>query len=122
MSGYYVMAGATNRFSSGQTIEIANGVWNSDMPYEGNNNDFIILKLSSALTINSDVQPACLPEADFKPDESGDTCLVSGWGTLQSGASSLPTDLQWVAVPTVTNDACNQAYGGITDLQWVAVP
>ena len=30
------------------------------------------------------------------------------------GAQSLPTQLQWVAVPTVTNEKCNEAYGGIT--------
>lgn len=34
---------------------------------------------------------------------------------FHSGASGLPDDLQWVAVPTVTNAQCNQAYNGITD-------
>merc|ERR1712156_776352 len=43
MSGYYITAGVTNRHDSGQTIEIANGVWNAEMPYQGNNNDFMIL-------------------------------------------------------------------------------
>merc|ERR1739846_75608 len=112
MNGYYVTAGVTNRNDgSGQTIEIANGVWNSAMPYSGNNNDFIILKLSSALSFNENVGPACLPEAGFAPDSTGETCVVSGWGTLNSGANSLPTNLQWVAVPTVTNAQCAQAYG-----------
>jgi len=115
MSGYYITAGVTNRHdTSGQTIEIANGVWNAEMPYQGNNNDFVILKLSSALTFNDNVGPACLPEPDFAPDTTGQTCFVSGWGTLESGAQSLPNQLQWVAVPTVTNEQCNQAYGGIT--------
>merc|ERR1719266_1057330 len=115
MSGYYITAGVTNRHdTSGQTIEIANGVWNAEMPYQGNNNDFVILKLSSALTFNDNVGPACLPEPDFAPDTTGQTCFVSGWGTLASGAQSLPTQLQWVAVPTVTNEKCNEAYGGIT--------
>jgi len=112
MNGYYVTAGVTNRNDgSGQTIEIANGVWNSAMPYSGNNNDFIILKLSSALSFNENVGAACLPEPGFAPDSTGDTCVVSGWGTLNSGANSLPTNLQWVAVPTVTNAQCAQAYG-----------
>merc|ERR550539_2116256 len=111
MSGYYVTAGVTNRNDgSGQTIEIANGVWNSAMPYSGNNNDFIILKLSSALSFNENVGAACLPEPGFAPDSTGETCVVSGWGTLNSGANSLPTNLQWVAVPTVTNAQCAQAY------------
>merc|ERR1712107_357327 len=115
MSGYYIKAGVTKRNGGGQTIEIANGVWNEDMPYQGNNNDFIILKLKSALTFNDDVGPACLPEPGHAPDASGQTCFVSGWGTLQSGANSLPSDLQWVAVPTVTNAQCSQSYNGITD-------
>merc|ERR1719225_402500 len=33
MSGFYITAGVRNRNdNSGQTIEIANGVWNADMP------------------------------------------------------------------------------------------
>merc|ERR1711884_711553 len=88
MSGYYVTAGVTNRHdSSGQTIEIDFGVWNTEMPYEGNNNDFIILKLKNALNFNDDVGPICLPDSDHAPDATGETCFVSGWGTLQSGAS-----------------------------------
>merc|ERR1711881_36136 len=115
MAGYFVMAGATGRSSSsGQTVAIANGVWNADMPHQGNNNDFVILKLASALTFNDDVGAACLPDASFAPDQTGETCFVSGWGTLESGANSLPENLQWVAVPTITNEKCNQQYGGIT--------
>jgi len=115
MSGNFIRAGVKDKDdTSGQTIEIANGVWNEEMPYEGNNNDFILLKLSSTLEFNDNVGPACLPDPDHAPDATGQTCFVSGWGTLSSGGS-LPDALQWVAVPTVTNDQCNQAYGGITD-------
>merc|ERR1711881_318779 len=118
MSGFFVTAGVVNRNdNSGQTIEIANGVWNADMPYQGNNNDFVILKLSSALSFNANVYPACLPDANHAPEVEtpAQTCFVSGWGTLSSGANSLPSALQWVAVPTVTNGVCNQQYnGGIT--------
>ena len=86
MSGFFVTAGVVNRNdNSGQTIEIANGVWNADMPYQGNNNDFVILKLSSALSFNANVYPACLPDASHAPDTTGQTCFASGWGTLQSG-------------------------------------
>ena len=87
MNGYYITAGITNRNSNNgaQTIAIANGVWNSAMPYSGNNNDFIILKLSSALSFNNNVGAACLPEPGFAPDTAGQTCFVSGWGTLNSG-------------------------------------
>ena len=86
MSGYYIAAGMTDRKdNNAQKIEIANGVWNAAMPYVGNNNDFIILKLKSALTFNDKVGAACLPEPSHAPDATGQTCFVSGWGTLQSG-------------------------------------
>merc|ERR1711962_363386 len=115
MSGYNIRAGVKDKNgNSGQTIDIKNGVWNEEMPYVGNNNDFIILKLKYALTFNDDVGPICLPEPDHAPDATGQTCFVSGWGTLESGGNCLPTDLQWVAVPTVTNDQCSQSYDGIT--------
>merc|ERR1719357_1373360 len=115
MSGYNIRAGVKDKNDiSGQTIGISHGVWNEEMPYVGNNNDFIILKLSSALTFNDDVGAICLPDPDHAPDATGETCFVSGWGTLESGGSS-PSALQWVAVPTVTNQQCSQAYSGITD-------
>jgi len=115
MSGYNIRAGVKNKNdNSGQTIDISHGVWNEEMPYVGNNNDFIILKLASTLTFNDDVGAACLPDADHAPDTTGQTCFVSGWGTLESGGSS-PSALQWVAVPTVTNEKCSEAYSGITD-------
>ena len=84
------------------------------MPYNSgtSDNDYIILKLQSPLNLNSKVKPACLPEASFAPDTTGQTCFVSGWGTLQPGAGTLPTQCQWVDVPMITNNQCNQNYGG----------
>lgn len=84
------------------------------MPYNSqtSNNDIVILKLKSALTFNSNVQAACLPEATYNP--VGTKCFVSGWGTQQSGAQTLPTALQWVDVPILTNAKCSQSYNGIT--------
>ena len=89
MSGYYIMAGATNKYDeSGQTISIADGVWSNSYPYDAttSDNDFVILKLSSSLVFNENVQPACLPNySSYAPEISGQTCYVSGWGALQSG-------------------------------------
>ena len=86
MNGWKIRAGVTKRTDdSGQTIGIANGVWNSAKPYQGNNNDFVILKLKSALEFNENVGPACLPEPGYAPETNGQTCFVSGWGTLKSG-------------------------------------
>merc|ERR1711963_1230214 len=71
----------------------------------------------SPLTLNNDVQPACLPSSTSYLDVSSteESCFTSGWGTLSSGGSSTDT-LQYVQVPAITNSQCNNAYGGsITD-------
>jgi len=115
LSSRYIMAGATDRFSSaGQVIQVDKGIWNSEMPYNSGtmDNDIVILKLKTALTFNDNVQPACLPASTFAPDASGQKCYVSGWGTLSSGAGSLPQALQYVDVPMITNAKCNEGYGG----------
>ena len=97
-----------------QVIEIQKGIWNSQAPYNSatQNNDAVILKLKSPLSFNSNVRPACLPSSNWSPLNA--KCVVSGWGTLSSGGS-LPTTLQWVDVPIISNSKCNQAYGSITN-------
>ena len=67
------------------TIEKA--IWPSDIkkPYHDgkNQNDIIILKLKSPLIFSSKVQPACLPSADWAPENDEkmkERCFVSGWG------------------------------------------
>ena len=49
-------------------------------------NDIIILKLTTALKFNKNVQPARLPEKTFDaPEKSKSMAVVSGWGTTKSG-------------------------------------
>ena len=50
-----------------------------------------------------------MPDEDFKPDETGQTCFVSGYGTLSSGGD-VSNILQWVGVPFVTNEECQESY------------
>ena len=87
MTGFYIMAGAVSKYRSNQVIPIATGVWNTEKPYSGKpkfDNDFVILKLASALTFNEKVQPACLPDSiAYSPENSGKKCFVSGWGRLK---------------------------------------
>ena len=46
--------------------------------------DVAIIKLSSPLTFNSDVRPACLPSQDFYPENEGKyNAITSGWGMLK---------------------------------------
>ena len=80
-------------FSSQKLRNIAELIWDSNHVYtHGFNgepvNDWIILKLSSPLTINSDVQPACLPESNWAPENDSylkHRCFTSGYGDTSSG-------------------------------------
>merc|ERR1712051_535867 len=120
-SGKSIRAGSTQKSSGGQVRNIAQIVWNTNagQTYNPNtlDNDFVILKLDSPLTLNADVQPACLPSSAAYLDVSSteERCFTSGWGTLSSGGST-PEGLKYVRVPAITNAACNNDYGGsITD-------
>ena len=40
----------------------------------------------------------------------GDSCVITGWGTLQSGGSQ-PDKMQVATVPVVSQGSCETAYG-----------
>ena len=54
-------------------------------------NDIAVLKLESKITFVQDsVQPACLPDVSFAPDETGVTAFASGWGLTNACPPCLP--------------------------------
>jgi trypsin len=68
-----------------------------------------------SFTYGTGVQPIALTRSE---PSAGTASVVSGWGTLSSGSSSLPTQLQAVTVNIVSSSECSSAYssyGGITD-------
>ncbi|TRY96512.1 hypothetical protein DNTS_031550 [Danionella cerebrum] len=75
------------------------------------NNDIALIKLSSSVTFNNYIWPVCLA-ATGSTLGAGANVWVTGWGTLYSGATSIPDILQEVQVPIVSNTDCNNAYGG----------
>merc|ERR1711935_536976 len=113
--GVVVVAGAHKRsVNTGvQTSTISKSIYNQDGKYNKQNmdNDIIILKLTTALKFNKNVQPACLPATTFAPEKSKSMAVVSGWGTLKAGGS-LPDILQYVNVPLMTSVDCKKTgYG-----------
>lgn len=49
------------------------------------NNDIALIRLKgSGFNITRDVQPICLPDANFN-DEAGMNCTISGFGSVRSG-------------------------------------
>ncbi|KAM4703008.1 trypsin-like [Rhinophrynus dorsalis] len=77
-------------------------------------NDIMLLKLPSPVTLNAYVQTiplGCPAVAD------GTNCLVSGWGTTTSPEETFPEVLQCVAISAVSQSVCQQSYAtdDITD-------
>jgi len=70
-------------------------------------NDIAIWELGEPLVMNENVAPVTLPEAMQQTEGS---CTVSGWGTLHSGDSGLPSKLMKVDVPVVTDQTCKIEY------------
>merc|ERR1711962_1258223 len=117
-TSHSIRVGSTNKQSGGQLRDIAQVIYNNNEGFQYNNptqlnNDFVILKLSNPLELNDDVKPACLPSSSdyLGVSSTEERCFTSGWGTLSSGGSSTDT-LQYVRVPAITNDQCNEAYNG----------
>ena len=78
------------------------------------NNFRVSFQVSVPFTIGPGVQP--IPLACVEPP-AGSLAVVSGWGTLTAGGSTLPSQLQAVEVNITSRAACNSAYaayGGIT--------
>lgn len=74
--------------------------------------DVSLLRLSSDLTFNGNVQPIALvsaADATAGLTNAGVVATVSGWGTLSSGGSS-PDALRKVDVPIVSQAAASAAY------------
>ena len=114
-SSLRVVAAATNRNGSGgqirkvsQIIRYAGYV----TPEQGK--DIALLKLTTPLDL-TDPGAQAIPYATAATVADGRTDpgiigTVSGWGSLSSGSSSLPANLQTVDVPLVSNAQADQAY------------
>ena len=75
---YFVYAGAVQLFDRTAQIAFVESITlHESFIYDRLENDVAILKLKTPLTFNDKVQPACLPEASFKPQGHG---IASGWG------------------------------------------
>eukprot|EP00058_Branchiostoma_floridae_P004012 XP_002589500.1 hypothetical protein BRAFLDRAFT_88359 [Branchiostoma floridae] len=71
-------------------------------------NDIMLIKLSSPVTISSWVSPASLPDSMVS---AGTNVIVTGWGNT---GSNYPDKLQKVRVPVISRATCNgaNAYAG----------
>ncbi|XP_004368770.1 serine protease 46 [Trichechus manatus latirostris] len=73
--------------------------------------DIALLKLQNTISWSPNIQPICLPDAQYKP-LLGSICWVIGWGQVgkQVTSTSAPYSLQEIAIKIIHNDICNQRY------------
>jgi trypsin len=74
--------------------------------------DAALVKLSTRIEFNDNVQPVCAPEP--ANDYVYYLSQCSGWGTLFSGGPCCPETLQYVTLNVTTNAFCAAAYPGET--------
>jgi secreted trypsin-like serine protease len=107
-----IVAGRTNLLSStGQKILIQDIILHPDYDIATGYNNIAIVKLSTPLQFNSNVQPACLPNGTFNP-EGGTTAFVSGW--------DITPKLKFFYVQKLDNNVCTKYLQEIGDLKFVS--
>lgn len=79
-------------------------------------NDIALVKLDREAVLGTGVGLVCLGDDSFHLplDDLSNQCLISGWGTLESGGNQ-PDKLQEVLVPLVSKSVCQNAYDDLHD-------
>ncbi|XP_063150827.1 anionic trypsin-like isoform X3 [Candoia aspera] len=72
-------------------------------------NDIMLIKLASPVTITPSVSP--IPLSNGCP-KVGTTCLISGWGNTLSDGVNYPDLLQCLNAPILSDEECHAAYPG----------
>ncbi|XP_060696330.1 transmembrane protease serine 9-like isoform X1 [Hemiscyllium ocellatum] len=78
-----------------------------------NDYDIAVLKLSSPLIFEANIQPICLPSSD-RVFNAGDSCTITGWGALEF-EGSLPRILQKANVDIIDDNTCKNIYSQFTE-------
>ncbi|KAM4742693.1 transmembrane protease serine 13a [Anableps anableps] len=88
-------------------------ILNENYNSKTNDRDVALLKLTTPVTFNDNVQPVCLPVVgqDFP---QGTRCWTSGFGTTEEGSGIVSKDLMEVTVDIIDTQLCNTPliYGG----------
>ncbi|XP_069853439.1 trypsin-4-like [Dipodomys merriami] len=72
-------------------------------------NDIMLIKLASPVSLNSQVAPVALPTSCAP---AGTQCLISGWGNTLSFGVNNPDELQCLDAPLLSQSVCEAAYPG----------
>nr|XP_009665539.1 PREDICTED: kallikrein-8-like [Struthio camelus australis] len=97
------------RESGEQQKRVLKSVPHPDYNPTTKDNDIMLLKLVTPITVTTRVQP--IPVASCPP-QPGTSCVTSGWGATSSPQVSYPDVLQCVTVTIFSTDTCQQLYPG----------
>ena len=85
LKDYYIISGIVDvqDFSAKrQQSEVESVTLHKDYNYNPLYNDIAIIKLKTPLYFDENVQPTCLPDLSFIPEENENIGFVSGWGSI----------------------------------------
>ncbi|KAL8202745.1 UNVERIFIED_CONTAM: hypothetical protein K2H54_024185 [Gekko kuhli] len=94
---------------SEQYINSAKVIRHSGYNSQTLDNDIMLIKLSTAASLNSRVSAVSLPSSCVS---TGTKCLISGWGNTLSNGVSNPDALQCLSAPVLSSSQCSGAYPG----------
>lgn len=106
-----IRAGTALHNSGGVIVPVLRAFEHPDYNvYHETNNDIGLLFLDQGLLFGPRIRAIALPSR-FADTPNNVNATISGWGTLTSGANTLPQNLQSVSVPIVEHLTCVEAYG-----------
>ncbi|KAF2130696.1 trypsin-like protease-like protein 1 [Dothidotthia symphoricarpi CBS 119687] len=108
-SSLTVRAGSLSRTSGGTVVRVSSIVVNPSFSSSTLDSDVALYRLATPIAASSTIAYATLAAAGSDP-ASGSSATVAGWGTLSSGGSTLPANLQKVTVPIVSRTTCRNNY------------
>ncbi|XP_062454700.1 kallikrein-14-like [Rhea pennata] len=97
------------RESGEQLKRVLKSVPHPDYDPTTKDNDIMMLKLVTPVTITEKVQPVPVAEC---PPQPGTSCVTSGWGATTSPEVTYPDVLQCVTVTIFSTATCQQLYPG----------
>ncbi|XP_045139168.1 chymotrypsin BII-like [Portunus trituberculatus] len=93
------------------TLTSTNFFTHADWNYFSLKNDIALIKLPSAVSFNSYIQPVSLPSSDVSV---GTIVTPTGWGRPSDSSGGISDVLREVDVPIMSNSDCNAIYGIVT--------
>ncbi|XP_069041476.1 trypsin-like [Lepisosteus oculatus] len=85
-------------------------VWHPSYDYQTLDHDIMMIKLFHPARLTGAVRPISLPSGCPR---AGQSCVVSGWGSMQTDGANGATVLQCLEVPVLSQAQCETAYPGM---------